>query len=394
MLKQVWYSFEDMLNNKLVYLIYFIQILISLILIGAAFNTITNLQSYQKKLIMVMEDQKEGIYVPFDLTSREKAQEIINGGGDMLNRLQDLYSFIKGFPSVKTYTANTTSSVRLGHSSLDASFYNRYKDLNMLEIDDKYQTYFNLKTIQGRVFTDQDFLSTADEIPLILGYDFQKYYDLNDVIVDESGKTYRVVGFLDKSFYYVNPLEGETVFLLDKMFIIPFRSLKADCSEFHSAILSTFVITNNPAGLRAIQSKSNSLRLFNLNFRSFSEQLEYLLGSTRRQMISWGVMVSGILFFAMTSFVSSLLQFIETHTKEFAVHLLCGARVYSIIQRVTFQVFSLVLVSDFVMILIHKFNAVCLLTVASSWIVGLLIVVYPVYKLSKTPINTLLKRSQ
>jgi len=94
------------------------------------------------------------------------------------------------------------------------------------------------------------------------------------------------------------------------------------------------------------------------------------------------------------SFISSLIQFINTHTKEFAIHLLCGGRIVFIIQRILIQVFAVIFLSNIVVIIIHKISPVSLLTIASSLMIGLVIIIYPVILLSRTQINTILKRNQ
>lgn len=346
---------------------------------------------------MVMGIQREDLHLASNMSSGEKKHEIFNGGEESLRRLSQLYNFIVNNCSFRTYTADTCSSMRLTDSKLNRSFRvprGGPNEFFLLKIDNKFQDHFKLRTIEGRLFSEDDFNSTKKEIPLLLGSDFCNYYDTGDVIINEVGQPYEVIGFLDKSFFHINPLEGATIYRLDKMFIVPLQTKKFETIDYDSAILSTFLITDDLSDLQAIQEKSNELRLYTFDFRSFATQLEHLSQSAKRSLISWGVMISGILFFALTGFISSLMQFIDSRTKEFAVHLLCGARISSIIQRVLIQVFTIIFLSNVFVIFLHKFSLTTLISLLSSLLFGLIVVAYPIIILSKTQINIVLKRSQ
>ncbi|MDI6735860.1 MAG: hypothetical protein QME42_06660 [bacterium] len=398
MRRQLRYAYEDILQNKLRYFIFFVQIIATLILIIASSSFTLDMRNYQKKLTIVMNRQQEEMYIPSDISSHEKRDEIVNGGEDSIRRQSELYKFMKENPSFRTYTAVTGFSMWLNNTKLDSSFaINPRCEPNayfLLKIDDKFQDVFKLKCSKGRLFSDADFNSTVSEIPLLLGYDFQKYYDINDTIHDNEGYNYRVIGFLDKLLFHINPLQGETIYWLDKAFVVPLQPNKFDTIGYDSAICSTFIITDDPCNLQAIQEKSAQLGLYTFDFRSFTKQRQYLLESSNYELIIWGFIISVILFFAVTSFISVIMQFINTHTKEFAIHLLCGGRIISIIQRILMQVFAIIFLADIIVVAIYKFSLITLITTLSSLLIGLIIVIYPVIMLSKTQINTILKRSQ
>jgi hypothetical protein len=176
----------------------------------------------------------------------------------------------------------------------------------LLKIDNEFQNVFKLNVAKGRIFSDEDFRDTGDEIPLILGYDFQKYYNVGDVITDDDGQRYRVVGFLEKLSFYLNPARDSLIHWLDKAFITPLQPDKFDAWEYYSAISYTFVITNNTSNLQTIQEKSNELGLFTFEFRSFRDQLQNLIGINRFKVMVTGFIMTIILIFAIISFISTL----------------------------------------------------------------------------------------
>lgn len=347
-----------------------------------------------------MQGQEEEIYLTNNINSMEKDEEILNGGQDSIRRQGELYEFIKQNPSFKTYTADQCHSMWLSDSNLDDSLTKRpgYTPgmYFLLKIDQEFLSVFKPKYVKGRIFSADDFKDTGSEIPLLLGYDFQKYYDLDDTIRDDEGHSYRVIGFLEKSSFYLDPLRGYIIFWLDKAFVVPLQPDKFgdDTAYYESALSSTFIITDDTNNLQAIQEKSNELDLYTYEYRSFTEQMQNLLEATRFKVMITGFMMAIILIFSSIGLILNLVQFITTHTKEFAIHLLCGGQVKSVIQRILIQTFLIIFIADIIVIVIHKFSLITLLTVTSSLLIGLMITVYPAIMLSKTEIKNILKRSQ
>jgi ABC-type antimicrobial peptide transport system permease subunit len=398
--QQLRYALEDILDHKLNHFILFVQILAALLLLSFIFYIVLDINSYKNKLNEIMQSQEEEIYLTNNISSSEKVDEILLGGQNSMKRQGELYEFIKQNPSFKTYTADTCHSMWLSDSNLDDSF-TKHPGYTpgmyfLLKIDQKFLSVFKLKCVKGKMFSTDDFKDTGSEIPLLLGYDFQKYYDLDDIIYGDEGHSYRVIGFLEKSSFYLDPLRGDIIFWLDKAFVVPVQPDKFgdDTTYYESALSSTFIITDDTENLQKIQKKSNELDLYTYEYRSFTKQLQYLLEATRFKVMITGFMMAIILIFSSIGLISNLVHFITTHTKEFAIHLLCGGQVKSIIQRILIQTFLIILIADIIVIIIHKFSPVTLLTVISSLVIGLIITVYPAIMLSKTEINNILKRSQ
>jgi len=297
---QLRYALEDMVAYKWRYFNIFIQISATLLLTANSGLVIIEEHNYINKLATVMAMQAEELYMHLDRSSHEQWNEVINNEDveDSLRRLSGLYNFIRS--NFQTYTACTALGLYLGGSKPDSSFAeDRGMDrsrFELLKIDDRFQDYFDLHAYKGRLFSEEDFNSADTEIPLIIGFDLKEYYDPGELIIDAIGQPYRVIGILDRSHFFVNPLEGRTVYPLDRMFIAPFQPVKFDTSCYHAAIFSTYIITDDQAALRSIQEKSTELRLFALESRSFTEQMEFLLEDAREGIITLGLIISVILF--------------------------------------------------------------------------------------------------
>lgn len=398
MRNQLRYALEDMVAHKWRYFNIFIQISATLILMAYSGLAILEEHNYINKLAAVMARQAEESYMHSDRSSSEQWDEVINNENleDSLRRLSGLYNFIRS--NFQTYTACAGFGLYLSGSKPDSSFaVDRGMDgsrFALLKIDDRFQDRFDLQAYKGRLFSEEDFSSADTEIPLIIGFDLKQYYDPGALIIDAVGQPYRVIGILDRSYFFLNPWEGRTVYQLDRMFIAPFQPVKFDTTCYYAAIFSTYIITDDQAALRSIQEKSTALRLFALESRSFTEQMEFLLEDAREGIITLGLIISVILFFALTGFISSLMQFIDRYTREFAIHLLCGAQMRSIIRRILIQVFTVVLLSNLAVAAMYKVSLPTLIALFSSLLIALIAVIYPIVVLSRTQINTILKRSR
>ncbi len=109
---------------------------------------------------------------------------------------------------------------------------------------------------------------------------------------------------------------------------------------------------------------------------------------------SIGLMMIITLLFSLIGIISNLIQFINTHMNEFAIHMLCGSQMKLIIARILWQVLILIFIADIIVLIIHKWSIVTLLTVLFSLLVTLAIILYPAIKLSKTPMSDMIRRSE
>jgi len=408
--KQLKYAFQDIWRYKLRNFNLFIQTLAVLLLISLLLFFSLSINSYKNKLNEIMQDQEEEIYISHDITSDRKFEELTYAP-DSIDRQSELYKFMKENPSFKTYTADMQWPMYLPDANIDSSFTNPYDPGNpdyyfLLKIDNEFQNVFKLRCVKGRIFSDEDFKDAGDEIPILLGYDFQKYYDVDDVITDYRNQRYKVIGFLEKSSFYINPLRGNQIYWLDEVFVEPLQPYRFEEQDYYSAIASTFIITSNPENLQAIQEKTNELRLHAFSFESFTEILEEELEIYQYIILVIGIITAVILFFAIAGFILNLIQFIKNHKEEFEKHLLSGGGIGSIVTRIVIQVLFVILLANIVVAVMYMllsrsaappifYNVtpgyIIALTILASLVIGLIIIVYPVIMLYRMKKSSILK---
>lgn len=392
-MEQLRYAWEDIKDQKIRNFVLFIQITAALVLFSIIVSVVVHVSSYREKLNEIIESQE--IYLIRDLTDQSRLGQIWTNP-DSSTKLRELYQFMKHSPLFDTYTADAQHFMWLAEDKTDNSLAVRsnppHKGYNLLKIDGKFMDVFELQCVEGLPFTKEDFLSTGETIPLLLGYDFRLFYQLGDVIEDYRGFRYHVVGFLGQSSYFIQPGKSGEIYSLDTWFVIPVRpDLDGD---YDSAIMTTYLITDEPSHLQTIQQKSTELELYTFEFRSFTEQMGRIQGGVDLQIKMMGLMFSVVLIFSMIGLISNLVQFIDTHTKEFAIHMLCGGQVSSIIHRIIMQTILMFVLANMVVFLIHGASSITLATIAFGLVIGSLIMLYPAIKLSTMGVNDLLRRSE
>lgn len=392
-MEQLRYAWEDIKDQKMRNFVLFIQITAALVLFSFIISMALHLNSYRDKLNGIIEGQE--IYLIRDLTDQSGLNQIWTNP-DSSTKLRGLYQFMKHSPLFDTYTADAQHFMWLAEDKYDNSLAVHsnppHKGYSLLKIDDKFMDVYELQCVEGLTFTREDFSSTGETIPLLLGYDFCRLYQLGDIIEDYRGFRYHVVGFLEQSSYIIQPGKSSEIYSLDTWFVIPVRP-DLDGS-YDSAIMTTYIITDNPSHLQRIQQKSTELELFTFEFRSFTEQMGRIQGEIDLLIKIMGLIFSVVLLFSMIGLISNLVQFINTHTKEFAIHMLCGGQVSSIIRRILIQIALMLILANMIVVAIHGASSITLATIAFGLVIGSLIVLYPAIKLSAKGINELLRRSE
>ncbi|MDR3060744.1 MAG: hypothetical protein LBU57_01365, partial [Dysgonamonadaceae bacterium] len=165
------------------------------------------------------------------------------------------------------------------------------------------QGYFNRRKIE-ETFKHYTF---GDDIPVVLGADFKKYFDTGDTIMDDMEQIYQVVGFLNKGEFYVAPYESSKAFYLDDTFVIPTGASERNFITLASTCFRTDDITS----LAAIEKKSNDMRLFPLRSEGFTTKIETNKKAILNEMMTILAVMSLIFLFASIGVVSYMIRFIQ-----------------------------------------------------------------------------------
>ncbi|WP_353892500.1 hypothetical protein PRVXH_001849 [Proteinivorax hydrogeniformans] len=395
-MKQLKYAWEDLIEKKGRNFVLFLQILAALIVFSLTIKLILDLNFYQNQIDHLTKEQE--VFALVDNTDELTFSRDIINSEDASERLVILYEFMKNDDKFNSYTVGTGHSMFLDSSTELPDSFIRFSSgdrhaYNMVRVDENFIEVFNLKCTKGEKFASDDFISSEEAVPILLGYEFLDYYDLGDVI--SSGEIdYQVKGFLESLSYYINPLRSGDILWLDRTFVVPFQSDRFNgVVDYENVINSTYFITDQRADLQPIIEKSKELNLFTFGVRSFSEQMDNINRDITVTISFLTIIFLVVLLFCIIGLVCNLIQFINERKQEFAVHLLCGGRVGLIIARILLQVLSLVFLANIIVISIHRISTVSFITIIFSVLLTFVVTLYPVVKLYRTPISTILRRS-
>lgn len=86
----------------------------------------------------------------------------------------------------------------------------------------------NIKVIEGREFTAEDYQSTSSVMPIIMGYDFSQYFSVGEII-EQGDLSYRVIGFFEEqSFCFPN---YDEIHNLDRSIVLPKPLFLDQCDD-------------------------------------------------------------------------------------------------------------------------------------------------------------------
>jgi hypothetical protein len=332
-MSQISFALGDLNRSKFKYFRFFIQLLISFLIICLVSSIIIQLLTFKQKIETF--GQSADFFITKDRTDEEQIAKCLFESTDAQAKLYQLYSKMHLLAGSRAYSfysqALPLDDGRLKNlAAFQAEYGGHY--YKRLYVDQAFIEAFKLNCETGVFFSGE---RRRDFIPVVLGRSFQSYFNIGDRIDEHR----IVVGFLEDKAFYLSPGETGAVLYLDETILEPLNiTSDSDIAELDMAINKTTILTQNPANLAEIENLSTSLDLYDLEFVSFSQQLKLIISETLAYVLSLLVLVFLILLFCITCLVTSLLAFIDEHRREFAVHLLCGARTTSFIRRIGLQV--------------------------------------------------------
>ena len=211
---------------------------------------------------------------------------------------------------------------------------NKLREYQTLFITDYFSEFFSWSVSDGRLFTASEYENMLTEdgyIPILMGNDYAAEITLNQIIDNQ----YQVIGFLSPHTFYLNPKWSGNAIWLDQYIVIPMGYI---VEQWDGVFFNNLYINADRKTKDAIQDELQQLHP-DYNFRSMKEQIAYIM-EDNLELIGIS-MCFVVLMFLLTSvtIVSMLLQFVNKHKKEIAVHLLYGSTIFDLFIRLDFPFF-------------------------------------------------------
>ncbi len=396
MKRQLSFIFMDIKNNFLKLLIIFLQILLGSIILCYIIQSYINFTLSIEKLETIT--QNSNIYMLSENAESYEFDEIINNK-ELSNNQIKLYEYIKDL-KIEKYSAcrwgkfYLKNNKNLPEKIIDSQINKSELALKKVNVS---PNFFEIFSINGNFNTKEVkniFLNkNNNEIPILLGYSFKKYYSIGDIIEDNRQNKYSIIGFTEKGEYYIAPQEIGGFINLDNYVIAPISVDLEDSLSVFKFIISTNFVTEDEQIMQKIINKSNSLDLYPLYFNNFRNQTKILISDLKNEIMTTGAILLIIFGFASIGIIGYLIQYISDNCKEFGIHLLCGAEKKEIIYRIAIQIFIILTISMIGVILAFGFTKAVFLTGVINIIYFVLVLIYPISILKKLTIIEVIRGS-
>ena len=388
MVRKFKYSLLDIKNNKRMYIVFLIQMLVVILLITSILTDIRGTRQYLKNMTQLLEEKA---YVPIDSTTSEHLNYIMNEDKNTIPKLKELYSTI----------INNENIIRYSSYSYFLEEYVMGEQVRFHYIDKNYNDISPLTVIKGRKFNSSDFTEETSVIPVIIGYNLRdKYivgevYEIIDPIEGKNKIEYEIIGVLDHNESFISINYGITDFL-NYSIIRPISEKSVDeikqFSEFDLRINNNFIATKGISEIQKIENKSRELDLFSIKYKLISEVVKSNLDFSRSKIIYSIFICIIILLFTLIGIISSIIQMLNVSIRNYTIHILCGATKMDMIKRIVISLTIVELIVAIPIIIILGLNIDILITLLVIILINLLILIFPLNKLRKTEISMMIKR--
>lgn len=330
-MRNIIFTLKDIRRQKKINFILLLQVIVMFILITDICDNVVHFRNGYKRLQYLSENSG---YVNSDTTDINHMNSLWSKEEESIEKANDLYNFIK--KNYSTYTVWQYASNKI------------YDGENIIQyFADKY--YFKILGIE---FYKGDFLeevSNKQVIPVVIGYDLRNKYAMGREykIFNCALNTYqkvKVTGILEPNATNPSLFQIGSSDRLSKSIIFPITDdYMTDLANLDMAINATVIFSTKKEKLKRIEQKSAEYNLFSMNYGSIDKNIqeyrEILDDKLKSRVITIGV----ILLFSMSSMILYLLELIELKRREFAIHLILGAKKSDIFLQIVYHIGILLL---------------------------------------------------
>ena len=363
-------SFEQWKFRKLQFIFLAVQIIFSFLLVCFIFQQFFSNRQLMSQMQKYMG--KGDIYVLWNNNEPEWEQELEK---DKYNRkFRELINKVRT-TNVDILVLNNEYETSIKEKStnllyITPDFFDRYGitgDFSDREIHELFCTRF------------VENIETEKVPPAIAGADFRHEYKKGDVVQEDSGEQYRIVGFLKKESYYAVPTQSRNLESMDHALLMPVTVDLSDNASIMEYLRYSQFAVKDRSELLGIEDMNRKLHLMDSYFVSYRSQLQIVQNDILESIILFGGFGSILLIFSMLGISEIIIQLIHDYQYEYGVNLLCGAEIKDIFIRLVFQV-SLLIVAGVCMVFLMAGNSPAFWSVFLMAVVCLLLLYFYSWK--------------
>ncbi len=373
--RNIKYSLAQLKNEKISFLLKIIQMITSLLIVGFIVSGFEN--NYKiLNLIDGIRGDKE-VYVFWDNNSDDYLSKMFNdASGNAEKKIEKLVDEILQ-SKFEYLVVNNNESVNVNGEQVEvlqvtSNFFEKYNvrgNFNKKIVTDK----FKIQKVQVEDDTKLDKIA-------IVGSAYSDSYKVGDRI-EVYGSSFLIIGFLDSNQKYVDPIEGKDIYSLNSAIISPIYINTNSFMDMYFFVYGCKFLVNDISELNAVVNTNNEEKILDTYLRSYSTQLEVIHNGYVNEFVVEGILGGSLLLFAFLGMLCTMIQRIVDNAYEYAVNLLCGARIWDIYARVMFEFAVIIMSGVLISVWVYGFSLASYVIVLIALICFTLVSIFAIKKI-------------
>lgn len=266
-----------------------------------------------------------------------------------------------------------------------------YYAAKSIQVSDKFFSEFDINVSEGRGFSEEDYTSSGDTVPVLLGSAYKDVFSLGDkftaaYLLNES--TFEVIGFVDENSFFYNGTDT-TLTSCERYVILP--TIYPE-TENPTEIDKITLLANSTGILISSEGNTEVAERFEniMNECGLSEHFLYITSTYDREVSSMNYFAKTyssmtaevsahfktililIVIFTVFSLAVSICGFIREQHYNYGVNMLCGSSYFdisiNIVMLTGFIILAGTILAIFIISLTSYYSLAGLLTV---WLISL-----------------------
>lgn len=229
-----------------------------------------------------------------------------------------------------------------------------------LSVSFDFINVFDLSLSKGEFFDASWEYVSNKSIPVVLGYSYKKYMDIDDEFTGVDNQKYKVVGFLQDGQTFVDISFGEGVIGLNDVILTPIDVTAVDNLfmngnyDYETYIENSTIILKNRNDIKELRDIVERSNTYIYNFNTVEGVSGYMEKSTQESVRIFLFLSILIIIFASSLVIINTLGFIRKNIRNFSIHIFCGATKKDIALRIFLQIFIVWLLSFIISLIISN----------------------------------------
>lgn len=372
-MKNIRFCMAALREDVLGFIFKIVQMTISFIIIGFIISGINENYTLSRQIKNIMGNQE--IYVLKDNNANSYYDEIMSDKS-YIPKFQELTDAALAIQD-RILVMNNVNTVGID-----------YKQLDVLEVSDSFFEKYEIKGDFDELAIRNDFILHRYEgdmgsivKPAILGSGLKGKYQKGGEITDDAGNQYVIYGFVDDKQYYAAPIQGKEMNPLDDVIITPVYIDVNDVDSMYFFLYGCQFLVDDISELDKFMSINNKERILETYLVSYTKQLEYIGNQYLNSFVLEGILGICLFVFAFAGMICTMFQRIADNAYEYAVNILCGAKLTDIYARIIMEFVMIIMTGVIVTICIFRISLASLGIVSLAFLCFVIMCLFAKYKI-------------